>query len=979
MDDLFFGMALEELNQRGIRLPDEISVTGFDNIPECLAVYPPLTTVDQPAYELAWRGTERLLALIQGQLTPESVLIQTEVVIRHSCGARLKSPELSISRLPDEKTATGQASGAADIQRQLKEHFLHTRGLYRRALEKAFATGRLGVAVYPSLGKLDGLLDSFTQAILEGEPAYLLNPVQHLVYQIREERELTHWKQAMLALPEQFMQALNDPTYAVAPLKQRKLILYLCQLIQANLALLFEQAENVMARYQTIQAQQMFGQLHMASRSLLIPYDPERLAAIFAQQLPPLGIDLAYVAVRSAFETATDEVRLLVIYDRQANLAEAPTNRLHKAAELASGRSIIQDRRLSLVVIPLYSANIDAGFVSFSFGPRDYQFYTQLGSTLGYSLVNGFLLDQVRAYANQLKMHVEEQTIDLRTANRQLQTEIAERSRIEEELERTRDQALEASRLKSEFLATMSHEIRTPMNGITGMTELLLDTALDEDQRSYATAAYEESYKLLEIINSILDFSKIEAGKIMLEEAEFALAQEVQSVIRLLTPKAQSKGISLLSAIAPDVPQQVIGDAVRLHQILTNLVGNAVKFTDNGEVVITIVRAPNITPLPSSLGAAPSIALQITIRDTGIGMSEATIQNLFTPFTQADSSMTRRYGGTGLGLAITHRLIELMSGEIQVVSQLGNGSKFIVTLPFRGHALASRPTTAGAEPVSLHCLTVSHNDALARVLAGYLATWSIQTEIYAEPNTGNASLLRHLYQLVTEGHPLPYLLIDQQSTKIEPITLARSLRADPLLAKVYLLLLTTNNMPAFQQQVLEAGFDGVITHPVTQSALYNLLAKRLRTGAPSTMETTQNGLTATSTPASPLVLIAEDYATNQQLVMIQLKKLGYAAHIVEHGQAAVDAIVNNAERYQLILMDWQMPLMDGLEATQKIRELEVQTGRHIPIIGMTANAFKGDRERCLEAGMDDYVSKPVKQAELRRVLAEFLVSENSVN
>ncbi|CAN5796602.1 hypothetical protein BH10CHL1_BH10CHL1_31070 [soil metagenome] len=978
-DDLAIG-AIEELQQRGIRLPEEISVTGFDDIPDCLSVYPALTTVAQSGYELAWRGVEQLVGLIQGRSTPACTLIQTELIIRQSCGAYLKVPSYTNPLPAEEQTAEGPTDQATDNHRQLTEHFLQARDNYRRIMEKAFVTRHLGLTVYPSPGKLDSILDAFVQAMLEEEPARLLQPVEYLVYQLREEHELAGWKQALLSLLDQFMRAIRAPHGAFIPCKRHKRVDYLAQVIQSKLALLFEQRAHVITGYHSLQQQQMFRQLHITSRSLLIPYDPVQLAATFAQQLPQIGIDLAYVAVRSSFEAPSDEVRLLVNYNHQANLAEAPVDRIYKAAELASGRSIIQDQRLSLLVIPLRSANIDAGFVCFSFGPRDYQLYMQLSSTLGYSLVNGLLLEQVRAHADQLKIHVEERTTDLRAANRQLQTEIAERRQIEQELERTRDQALEASLLKSEFLATMTHEIRTPMNGITGMTELLLDTPLDEDQRSYATAAHEESYKLLEIINSILDFSKIEAGKIILEEAVFGLAHEVQSVIRLLTPKAQSKGISLLSAIAIDVPQQVIGDAARLHQILINLVGNAVKFTETGEVVITIVRATPTTLPSASNGATPTINLQITVRDTGIGIDETTIPNLFKPFTQADSSMTRRYGGTGLGLAITHRLVELMGGDIQVVSQMGFGSKFIVTVPFRCHESSARRAKEGPTPTASHCLLVSHNDALNGALTSYLATWSIRAEIYATPHSGNASLLRHLYHLVTEGHPLPYLLIDQQSTKIEPITLARSLRADPLLAKVYLLLLTTNNMPTFQHQIIEAGFDGVITHPVTQSALYNLLAKRLQPEAPihlSTAETPHDGLAPAAAPAGPLVLVAEDYATNQRLVVIQLKKLGYAAHIVEHGRAAVDAILNNADRYHLILMDWQMPMMDGLEATKKIRELEVQTGRHIPIIGMTANAFKGDRERCLEAGMDDYISKPVKQEELRRVLGEFSATAKS--
>ncbi len=371
----------------------------------------------------------------------------------------------------------------------------------------------------------------------------------------------------------------------------------------------------------------------------------------------------------------------------------------------------------------------------------------------------------------------------------------------------------------------------------------------------------------------------------------------------------------------------------------------------------------------------PVVFLQISVRDTGIGMSAETIQNLFTVFTQADSSTTRRYGGTGLGLAITYRLVELLGGTIDVESEPALGSKFIVTLPYRCNPNIYQAAMAEvAVPQHLRCLIVSNNNTLYRQLADYLGTWRIQAQIYPQPGGSNTRLLLHLYQLVMAGNPRPYVVIDQQDTDIEPLSLARSVRADPLLKNVYMLLITSKHVPALYTQLISAGFDGILTQPVTQSNLYNMLSQTLLNEASldvNAVESQSEPLSA-SAKTEKLVLVVEDYVNNQLVILAHLKKLGYTAHVATNGQAAVEAIATGGDRYQMILMDWQMPVMDGLEATRRIREMEAPRGLHVPIIGMTANALKGARESCLEARMDDYVSKPVRGEDLRNLLTVWI-------
>lgn len=564
--------------------------------------------------------------------------------------------------------------------------------------------------------------------------------------------------------------------------------------------------------------------------------------------------------------------------------------------------------------------------------------------------------------------------------NVDLRREIEERNRVEQQFATTRNEAMQTERFKSEFLATMSHEIRTPMNGIVGMTEMLLESVLNPEQREYAIVAYEESQKLLDIINSILDLSKIEAGKLTLAQVEFSLLDVIQSVTGLLTSKAQDKGIMLLSYIAPNLPQHIIGNAQRLRQILLNLVGNAVKFTAQGEIIVTVAQSNPGSWLTTETQGRPMLALQIVVRDTGIGMAEATLKSLFNPFTQADGSTTRRYGGTGLGLAISKRLIEMMGGQIQVESQLDAGTKFIITLPCllaepEQMALSVGPKSA----TSQRCLVACSTDALSTEVQRYLQRWPLAVALHQQVEYDNTAILLRLREAALRGHPFSIVFVAHGDSAVEPITFARMVRTDPLLTHLQLILLTDTQPRPFHQLMKEAGFNTIFQKPITESAFVHHLSSMFEqnqlpptAALASAPANTLSNQAAKQTDVVKLILVVEDYANNQLVTLAHLKKMGYAAHVVENGREAVDAIANNGENYQLILMDWHMPVMDGLEATRLIREHEMQTGGHIPIIGMTANAIKGDRERCLAVGMDDYISKPIRHAELRLIMAKWM-------
>jgi signal transduction histidine kinase/CheY-like chemotaxis protein len=566
---------------------------------------------------------------------------------------------------------------------------------------------------------------------------------------------------------------------------------------------------------------------------------------------------------------------------------------------------------------------------------------------------------------NEMLEGIQQRDAALQSANEELEARVLKRT---EEMRKAKDAAEEASRVKSEFLANMSHEIRTPLNGIMGMTDLALGTEITTEQREYLHTVKQSADSLLVVINDILDFSKMEAGKVELDPVDFNLRDCLESTLKALAFRADEKGLELLCEIAPEVPEVVRGDSSRLRQIATNLVGNGIKFTSEGEVAMKV-------EVKSQDG--DSRTLQFTVSDTGIGIPREKQALIFDPFSQADTSTTRKYGGTGLGLTISARLVELMGGKIRLESEVGRGTQFFFTVQMKSSEMPSAVGSIAPPEIlrGVKVLVVDDNSTNRRIMHGMLKRWAMRP---TQVEGGEAALVE-LSAAREAGAPYGLIVTDMHMPKMDGFSLVERIRQRPELATATIMMLTSAGHRGDAERCKKLGVAAYLLKPIRQSELREAIARvlgaREQTGAIPLV--TRYSLQDARDPMTVLrILVAEDNPVNQRLVIRLLEKRGHRVVLAADGRQAIEAL--NQGSFDLVFMDVQMPEMDGFEATAIIREKEKKTGKHQPIIALTAHAMTGDRDRCLAAGMDGYLTKPIRPQELDQILESYVNRRSSV-